>query len=388
MLALAPAAGAAKKKTVKLAPTGATTLALDDGAAAALQSLGIAVAPLKPARAGDAGIAFPITAGKLDRQDVRREDQAFRRPLAHARVDPRGPAELHHQRRQGPGPDRPRRRRARLDPGPRPLRRGDHAKGRKLTIAGVKATLTEDRGGRAQRRLRRPTPSRRASRSAPPRSPAALPSAANRGAHQARARGALRCIARAPVAQWIERCPPEAEVGGSNPSRRASASCHAARHRLRHAPPAREPRAARRTAWSGCRRRRDPARRRPDGALRAGGARGARAAGARGARQRRLGRAAGAAAAGADGRGRRRADRDDPRRRAGRPAGWRGCAAASRTPTRSSSATRTSRCTRSATASRSSTRARRPSAAARRGTRWGSRRSRTAAWRFELVALD
>ena len=52
VLALAPAASAAKKKTVKLAPKGATTLALSDGAASALQSLGIAAAPLKPARAG------------------------------------------------------------------------------------------------------------------------------------------------------------------------------------------------------------------------------------------------------------------------------------------------------------------------------------------------
>lgn len=66
LLALAPAAGAAKKKTVKLAPKGATTLALSEGAASALQSLGIAAAPLKPARAGDDGLRFPITAGKLD----------------------------------------------------------------------------------------------------------------------------------------------------------------------------------------------------------------------------------------------------------------------------------------------------------------------------------
>ena len=66
LLALAPAAGAAKKKVVKLAPKGATTLALSDGAASALQSLGIAAAPLKPARAGDDGLRFPITAGKLD----------------------------------------------------------------------------------------------------------------------------------------------------------------------------------------------------------------------------------------------------------------------------------------------------------------------------------
>jgi|tagenome__1003787_1003787.scaffolds.fasta_scaffold20687478_2 hypothetical protein len=66
LLALAPAAVAAKKKTVKLAPKGATTLALSDGAAAALQSLNISAAPLKPARAGAKGIAFPITAGRLD----------------------------------------------------------------------------------------------------------------------------------------------------------------------------------------------------------------------------------------------------------------------------------------------------------------------------------
>ena len=66
MLALAPAASAGKKKTVKLAPKGATTLALSDGAASALQSLGIAAAPLKPARAGDDGLRFPITAGKLN----------------------------------------------------------------------------------------------------------------------------------------------------------------------------------------------------------------------------------------------------------------------------------------------------------------------------------
>ena len=65
-LVLAPAASAGKKKTVKLAPKGATTLALGDGAAAALQSLGIAAAPLEPARAGEGGLRFPITAGRLN----------------------------------------------------------------------------------------------------------------------------------------------------------------------------------------------------------------------------------------------------------------------------------------------------------------------------------
>jgi hypothetical protein len=43
-----------------------TTLALDPGAASALQSLGIAAAPLSPASAGDTGLAFPITGGKVD----------------------------------------------------------------------------------------------------------------------------------------------------------------------------------------------------------------------------------------------------------------------------------------------------------------------------------
>jgi hypothetical protein len=45
---------------------GNTTLALDPGAVSALQSLGIAAAPLSPARANDAGLAFPITGGKVD----------------------------------------------------------------------------------------------------------------------------------------------------------------------------------------------------------------------------------------------------------------------------------------------------------------------------------
>ena len=96
------------------------------------------------------------------------------------------------------------------------------------------------------------------------------------------------------------------------------APCHAARHRLRHASPARAPRAARGVPRAPRGRRRDPARRRPDRALRARAAAVARPARARDPRQRRLGRAAGAAAARAHGRRRRRADRDDPRRRARR----------------------------------------------------------------------
>ena len=52
----------------------------------------------------------------------------------------------------------------------------------------------------------------------------------------------------APVAQWIERCPPEAEVGGSNPSWRADEP----RDHQRHAHAQGRPCAARRPASSAC----------------------------------------------------------------------------------------------------------------------------------------
>ena len=45
---------------------GATTLALDPGAASALQSLGVTPGVLAPATVGGAGLAFPITGGKVD----------------------------------------------------------------------------------------------------------------------------------------------------------------------------------------------------------------------------------------------------------------------------------------------------------------------------------
>jgi Htaa len=45
---------------------GATTLALDQGAAQALQSLNIQAAPIDPASAGGAGLSFPITGGKAN----------------------------------------------------------------------------------------------------------------------------------------------------------------------------------------------------------------------------------------------------------------------------------------------------------------------------------
>ena len=45
---------------------GATTLALDEGAASALGSLGIEAAPVDPASAGDDGLSFPITGGKAN----------------------------------------------------------------------------------------------------------------------------------------------------------------------------------------------------------------------------------------------------------------------------------------------------------------------------------
>ncbi len=45
---------------------GATTVALDPDTAAALTSLGVSVAPTKPAKAGKNGISFPITLGVVD----------------------------------------------------------------------------------------------------------------------------------------------------------------------------------------------------------------------------------------------------------------------------------------------------------------------------------
>ena len=148
VLALAPAAaGAAKTKKIKLAPRGATTLALDEGAAAALQSLGIAVAPLKPARAGDAGIAFPITAGKLDAKTYAGEIKhsgGLSLTRGSTRVDLRN-----FVINVDKAPDLTARvgdaRVSILD-----LDLSDAAitaKGRKLTIAGVKATLTDDAAG-------------------------------------------------------------------------------------------------------------------------------------------------------------------------------------------------------------------------------------------------
>jgi len=58
--------------TVKATPAevefagGATTLALDEGAGAALGSLGVSVSPVDPATATGAGLAFPITRGKAN----------------------------------------------------------------------------------------------------------------------------------------------------------------------------------------------------------------------------------------------------------------------------------------------------------------------------------
>ena len=63
----AVAAGKDKKKatTVKVS-RGATTLALSEGAAKALTDLQIVAGPIGSARAGDAGIAFPVTNGRLN----------------------------------------------------------------------------------------------------------------------------------------------------------------------------------------------------------------------------------------------------------------------------------------------------------------------------------
>src|SRR5689334_1091263 len=64
-LVAVPVASAKAPKTVKVS-RGATTLALDSDTAAALTSLGLTVSPLKPAKATKAGIAFPVTNGRLN----------------------------------------------------------------------------------------------------------------------------------------------------------------------------------------------------------------------------------------------------------------------------------------------------------------------------------
>jgi hypothetical protein len=67
-LAFVPGALATKKDpqatgTDTLLYRGATTVALDPGAAEALDSLGVSVSPVRPASAGKSGISFPITFG-------------------------------------------------------------------------------------------------------------------------------------------------------------------------------------------------------------------------------------------------------------------------------------------------------------------------------------
>ena len=76
-LALVPGAQAMKGKPAAppadadvLLYRGATTVALDPGAAAALTSLGVTVAPTGSADASKAGIRFPITLGVVDATDL------------------------------------------------------------------------------------------------------------------------------------------------------------------------------------------------------------------------------------------------------------------------------------------------------------------------------
>ena len=70
LLAASPAAAKHKHgKTLKLS-RGATTLTLDKGATDALTALGIAAAPLAPATADGADLAFPITTGRVDKKTL------------------------------------------------------------------------------------------------------------------------------------------------------------------------------------------------------------------------------------------------------------------------------------------------------------------------------
>ena len=65
LLALAGAPAAASAATADVAG-GTTTLKLAPGTAKALKALGVAVSPLRPAKAGKAGVSFPVTGGSVD----------------------------------------------------------------------------------------------------------------------------------------------------------------------------------------------------------------------------------------------------------------------------------------------------------------------------------
>ena len=106
-----------KPKTVALTG-GATTVTLDPGAAAALQSLGIAAAPI-----GSDSLAFPITGGKLDAK-------TFAGTIAHSGgialtkgATTVAADRLRDRDRRHAGADRARRRHPRADPQRRPQRR-------------------------------------------------------------------------------------------------------------------------------------------------------------------------------------------------------------------------------------------------------------------------
>jgi hypothetical protein len=70
--ALLPATASAKhwKGSNLVLKGGGTTVSVDAGAAAALASLGISLAPTGDAEAGAAGVTFPITKGELDKQTL------------------------------------------------------------------------------------------------------------------------------------------------------------------------------------------------------------------------------------------------------------------------------------------------------------------------------
>jgi hypothetical protein len=70
LLVAAPAA-TKPERPLKLS-RGATTLTLDKGALDALTSLGIAAAPLAPATADGADLAFPITTGRVNKRTLAR----------------------------------------------------------------------------------------------------------------------------------------------------------------------------------------------------------------------------------------------------------------------------------------------------------------------------
>ena len=145
---------------------GATTLALDSGAAAALASLGVQVPPGRSGqRLRTVGSASPITGGKLDVKSFAgsaRHSGGIRLSNGSIAVEL---TLVHHQRRFRSRPDRTGGRSACVDPEPRPAQLDAQVRGRRIASP-VSGPRSRRRPPRPSTGRSRRAPSRRVCRSA------------------------------------------------------------------------------------------------------------------------------------------------------------------------------------------------------------------------------